>query len=133
MLFYADGAAATRYNNKKIPVIKNTILIQLYSTAIKADTVLYSVGTYRYRSTPHYLNTYCTITQVPEPLPYFSLVPVTVLGMQPIPVPTAGSDVKGNFAGWISEPICIHLQNNEKYAKLSQSGKAFVAQSSEAH
>ena len=91
----------------------------------------------RYRSTPHYLNTYCTITQEPEPLPYFSLVPVTVLGMQPIPVPTAdtgtGTNVTGNSAGRISDPICIHLQNNEKYAKLSQSGKAFVAQSSEAH
>ena len=130
MLFYADGAAATRYNNKKIPVIKNTILIQLYSTAIKTDTVWYSVGTGA-------LHTYCTITQVPEPLPYFSLVPVTVLGMQPIPVPTAdtgtGTNVTGNSAGRISDPICIHLQNNEKYAKLSQSGKAFVAQSSEAH
>ena len=117
MLFYADGAAATRYNNKKIPVIKNTILIQLYSTAISTEW-RYGMVFSRYRSTPHYLNTgtYCTITQVPEPLPYFSLVPVTVLGMQPIPVATAGSDVKGNFAGRVSGPICT--QNNEKYAKL---------------
>ena len=97
MLFYADGAAETRYNNKKIPVIKNTILIQLYSTAISTEW-RYGMVFSRYRSTPHYLNTgtYCTITQVPEPLPYFSLVPVTVLGMQPIPVPTADTGTGTN-------------------------------------